>query len=354
MEELVRATDNGKPIPVMVESLHGVGKSEIIKQLADKWGKGFYDCRTSELSEGDILGFPRAGGEYMDYLPPKFVLDASRAPYVLLFDEFNRGTPEVFNALMRAGDSHMIGNVKLHEGTRIFAATNPEGQGNHVRRLDRPQKDRWWKCVLEPSSQEWLLWAEESGVNAMVVDYIRENPDDLDPPPYEKSSGYRGSSVSLLGGDDIEPSRRSWVRLSRVLDVRDEGDLRGIFPLAAGFVGHEKALSFESFCLHEGGRSPWKRFIVEGAIQSQEPTLEESIGITRSLERGAMGVNAGEDIKDHLALFIAGAKPENLSRVFAALRDPSFSLDNSIEILKRKIPQREQTVGEYIMNALKL
>ena len=62
---------------------------------------------------------------------------------------------------------------------------------------------------FRPTVQEWLLWAEQAGVDGRVRDFIRENPMWLDKDPDAKE----GADTGL----DKTPDRRGWKRVSDIL-----------------------------------------------------------------------------------------------------------------------------------------
>ena len=87
---------------ILIRGDHGIGKSEIVRQLADRSGKTLIDFRASTASEGDVLGFPnleltKTTGRACFALPSWYIR-ATEEPCILFLDEINRGLIGVQNS----------------------------------------------------------------------------------------------------------------------------------------------------------------------------------------------------------------------------------------------------------------
>jgi MoxR-like ATPase len=165
---------------------------------------------------------------------------ACKAPKVVLLDEYNRGTQEVINTAMQITLDRELNGWKLHPETRIYAAVNGTAEYT-VNELDPAQADRFWTIELEPTVEDWLNWAGTSGVDSVIIDFIRQHPGHL-----------RHNGQAEPG--KVYPSQRSWDRLDRSLkhakmapsDVAGNAP-DGFYPIALGFVGIEAALTLRDF-----------------------------------------------------------------------------------------------------------
>ena len=152
-------------ISIMVRGPHGVGKSQLFKQIADKLGLELIDRRLSQMTEGDLLGLPELTDGVTRFCPPDWYMAACKAPKVLLLDEYNRGTPEVIQTAMQITLDRELNGWKLHPETRIYAAINASADYN-VNELDFAQADRFWTIDLEPTVEDWLNWAKSASAEA--------------------------------------------------------------------------------------------------------------------------------------------------------------------------------------------
>ena len=80
---------------ILIRGDHGVGKSQLIHQLAAAKGKELIDVRASTMQEGDAVGYPnleaiKATGVATFALPSWYVR-ACKEGVILFLDELNRG-----------------------------------------------------------------------------------------------------------------------------------------------------------------------------------------------------------------------------------------------------------------------
>jgi len=230
-------------ISLMVRGPHGIGKSQIFRQVASILGFSdgdFIDRRLSQMTEGDLLGLPELTDGVTRFCPPDWFMAACKGPKALLLDEYNRATPEVLQTAMQITLDRELNGWKLHPETRVYAAVNASPEYS-VNELDPAQADRFWTIDLEPTVEDWIIWAQGAGVDDVMVDFIRQNPGHL-----------RHSGVIEPG--KVYPSQRSWDRLDRSLKkagislVDSAGSApEMLYPIALGFVGVEAAITLRDF-----------------------------------------------------------------------------------------------------------
>ena len=227
-------------ISLMVRGPHGIGKSQIFKQVADKLGLELVDRRLSQMTEGDLLGLPELTDGVTRFCPPDWFMDCCKNPRALLLDEYNRATPEVLQTAMQITLDRELNGHKLHPGTRIFAAVNASAEYS-VNELDPAQADRFWTIDLEPTVEDWLTWAVGAGVDSVIIDFIRQHPGHL---------RHKGQ----VEPGKVYPSQRSWDRMAQALRHSgvDLTEAAGnppafLYPVCLGFVGVEAAISLRDF-----------------------------------------------------------------------------------------------------------
>jgi len=189
---------------VLLRGNHGIGKSQVVRQVAKGFGLEVIDRRLSQMSEGDMVGLPSTDGEVTRFNPPDWYKNACKKPVALFLDELNRATPEVMQAAFQVVLDRELNGWKLHPQTRVYAAINASAAYS-VNEMDPALLDRFWSIDLTPDTQDWLAWAKESGaVHENVVSFIAGNEKWLDPPKNGEPTA-------------VSPSRRSWERLSKAL-----------------------------------------------------------------------------------------------------------------------------------------
>jgi len=223
--------------PVLVRGRHGIGKSTIVYQLADKMGLPVIERRASQMTEGDLLGLPKLTKNVTSWCPPEWLATACNEPVVLFLDEVDRATLEVRQGIFELCDSRKIAGNALHPDTLIFACVNGGEHGSQyqVGEMDPAELDRYTVFDVEPTVEDWLDWAT-GNVAQEIWDFINHNHGHL-----EHKGDYEPNKVY--------PSRRSWERLSKTLvGMGDEVESSSAtYQISQAFIGFEGAVAFNNF-----------------------------------------------------------------------------------------------------------
>ena len=223
--------------PLMLRGRHGIGKSELVYQIAESLGLPVVERRASQMTEGDLVGLPKTDGDVTSFCPPDWFADAGSRAVLLFLDEVDRAIPEVRQGIFELADSRKIFGNTLHPDTVLVAAVNGGEHGSQyqVGEMDPAELDRWTVFDVEPSTEDWLAWAKSNTVD-IIWDFINQNRSHL-----EHTDDFEPNKVY--------PSRRSWKRLNDCLASANMVDAHNptIFHLACGFVGFEAGVAFNDF-----------------------------------------------------------------------------------------------------------
>ena len=88
-------------LPVLLRGRHGIGKSQVVYQLAAAAGLPVVERRASQMTEGDLVGLPSVEGNRTSFNPPDWFKQACEEPVVLFLDEVDRATLEVRQGIFR-------------------------------------------------------------------------------------------------------------------------------------------------------------------------------------------------------------------------------------------------------------
>jgi len=228
--------------PIMIRGQHGVGKSQLVYQFAERVKLPVVERRASQMTEGDLVGLPIVKGDSTAWNPPDWYKQACSEPVVLFMDEIDRATTEVRQGFFQLADSRALNGHRLHEDTILFAAVNGGKHGSkyQVNDMDPAELDRWTVFDVEPTVEDWLTYASsENRVNPIIVDFIRHNHSHL-----ENKRDFEPGKVYA--------SRRSWERLSQTVNKANilgennyKSNLGLLFSIATGFVGFEAAVALK-------------------------------------------------------------------------------------------------------------
>lgn len=239
-------------LPVMVRGAHGIGKSEIVYQIGKAMGFEFIvEIRASQMTEGDTLGIPNVNiyklideksgmeKESTNFTSFEWLTRACVSPCLLFFDEIDRAVREVRQSLMQLVDSRKMANHVLHPDTIVVSAIN--GGNNQekydVNEMDPAELSRWFVFDLDPTVEEWIAWAKGNGVTKEIVSFISVHNKHLE-------------HTGKFEPNKVYPSRRSWVRFSKVLGVSDfvkSKNFDAILRLGMSIVGAEASLEFKQY-----------------------------------------------------------------------------------------------------------
>ena len=145
---------------VLLQGLHGTGKSTHIEQVAARLN---WPCvrvnLDGHISRGDLVGRDAVvlrEGQQVTEFQEGIVPWALQRPVALIFDEYDAGRPDVMFVLQRVlerdGRFTLLDQNRVltpHPGFRLFATANTLGLGNPsgmyqgAQRLNHAQLDRW-------------------------------------------------------------------------------------------------------------------------------------------------------------------------------------------------------------------
>ena len=252
--------------PVLLRGRHGVGKSQVVYQYAEKAELPVVERRASQMTEGDLVGLPSTDGNCTRFNPPDWYKAACDAPVLLFLDEVDRATSEVRQGIFELTDSRKLNGHSLHPDTIVFAAVNGGEHGDQyqVGEMDPAELDRWTVFDVEPSVEDWLDWAK-SRVSGPIWDFINQNRNHLE---------HEGE----FEPNKVYPSRRSWDRLNECLvsgNLIELGEASPVlFHLGSSFVGFEAAVALNDFISKYS-----KQVTVEDILDHGKIAMTEDFGI---------------------------------------------------------------------------
>jgi hypothetical protein len=217
-------------IPI-VHGKPGSGKSQIAQQCADVCGLPLRSYRAAQMDPTTIGGMmvPDMAAKLMLHFPDQ---SWPTTPVVMHFDELNRASVFVQNAVFELFDNRRIGDQALPDGTLMIVSVNGEQDGGGVVRMPQALNNRFIHYYLETSASQWTRWACDHGIHPIVIAYITNNPDDL----------HRYSPV-----EDCFPTPRTWEFVSDVLNKTPDLPVRHSLAVFCGTVGHKTGVDFQAF-----------------------------------------------------------------------------------------------------------
>ena len=220
-----------KKRPIFMWGPPGIGKSDIVKQIADEQERPVIDVRLPLWEPTDIKGIPyyNAQENTMSWAPPAELPHDKDSKAILFLDELNAAPPAVQAAAYQLILNRRVGTYVLPEGVSIIAAGNRETDKGVTYRMPAPLANRFVHLELRVDFDDWNQWATGNKVHKDVVGYLNFAKNDLY--DFDPKSASRAFATP-----------RSWSFVSEMLD--DHLSETVITDLVAGAVGEGLAVKF--------------------------------------------------------------------------------------------------------------
>jgi hypothetical protein len=225
-----------KKRPLFLWGPPGIGKSELVADIAQELGGYMIDLRLGQMEPTDIRGIPfynKDSGK-MDWAEPVDLPTqefASQYPIVVLFlDEMNSAAPSVQAAAYQLILNRRSGKYFLPDNVVMVAAGNRESDKGVTYRMPTPLANRFVHQEMKCDFTSWQEWAVNKNVHKDVVGYISYAKQDLY--DFDAKSASRAFATP-----------RSWTFVSELLEDEDSDD-DTLMNLIAGTVGEGLAVKF--------------------------------------------------------------------------------------------------------------
>jgi len=245
---------------VIVHGLHGIGKSQVIKQFAQENGMEFIDRRLSQIESGDLLGLPDVSGEVTKYKLPSWLPTDPKSRGILFLDEINRARRDVLQGVFQLVLDRQLGDYTLPKGWAVVSAINPNTDDYDVTNVfDEALMDRFLHIKLNPTAEEFLSFArKQKNVEMSFLDYLQINE--------EKLENSKLNTFTL----DRKPSRRSNMKAAELLATGLPEDL--IVEGVGGLIGITNVVAYMTW-LKENDVKP---FSGEEVVTSYDKIAEKA------------------------------------------------------------------------------
>ena len=214
-------------ITPLVSGKHGIGKSAMIKSIAEDINGVCITIEGGTLKEGEITGLPYQykdeNGKYKFRFLPYYAVDRIMSeekrlfeelggetssenalsgdenkysrnnisreeklellksgkvkPVIIFIDEINRTENSVYKELMNILLTRSVNGYEFPWWVFFVGAMNPSTQNSAyaTNEMDPAQLDRFLKIKVEDSPKEWLNYASKTGVDKSIIEFISTN-----------------------------------------------------------------------------------------------------------------------------------------------------------------------------------
>lgn len=225
--------------PLIIHGKPGVGKSAIVKQVAEELGIEFRDVRLAQMDAVDIRGLPSVNTEEhtMTWNIPDFFPRDPKSKGILFFDEISAADRSLQVSVYQIVLDRCLSDAyKVPDGWYICAAGNRIEDRAVAMSMSSALANRFMHVELTEDAEDWARWAINEGINPSVVGFIR----------------YRPEMLHHMDGENLEygwPSPRSWEKVSHMIDIMEKTNAKKtiIKKIVFGLVGPGAGAEFMEF-----------------------------------------------------------------------------------------------------------
>ena len=186
LERELTSTRDGHHTPVMLWGPPGIGKSQIVAQIAARHSVPVIDIRLSQMEPSDLRGIPFRTGDHVEWAVPAILPDAGRhGPDGILFlDEITSAPPSVSAAAYQLILDRRLGEYQVPPAWAIFAAGNRQGDRGVTYAMPAPLANRFSHFEVDTHLDDWVAWAYANGIDERIIAFLRFRPEllfDFDP-----------------------------------------------------------------------------------------------------------------------------------------------------------------------------
>lgn len=219
---------------VMLTGAPGLGKSQLIHQLAQELGWGLVDIRAARLDPVDTHGVPVPDMEKMKtvWLIPDMLPQVERDGEfgILFLDELSDAAKAIQSALYGLILEGRLGSYVLPKGWVIVAAGNRREDRAAAQQMSTALKNRFAHLEIVVDHESWVEYANQRGLAPVGVAFVR----------------FRPNLLHQMPKDDREMAFPTPRSIEAALDFADEpAEERQM--LIAATVGQTWAGEFEGF-----------------------------------------------------------------------------------------------------------
>lgn len=231
--------------PVMLHGSPGVGKSDVVRQIAKQRGIDLIDLRLSQLDPVDLRGVPSVDAKKRITLwnTPNFLPTEGKG--ILFLDEINSAAQATQAAAYQLVLDRKLGDYELPPGWAIIAAGNRSTDRAIVNQMSTALKNRFTHLNYEVNNDDWCDWALRSNIAVEVLGFIRFRPMLLNEFEQRNASKEEKERVQRLKDAQAFATPRSWEFLSKVVQQKPSSDVE--YELYTGVVGEGAAAEFMGY-----------------------------------------------------------------------------------------------------------
>lgn len=222
---------SGTRIPICIWGTHGIGKTELVRDIAEANGYDFAYIAPAQFEEmGDLIGMPAIVDTHTVFRAPDWV-PRTPGPGIFLIDDVNRADDRILRGILQLLQNFELISWKLPPQWQIVLTANPDGGDYSVTPMDDAMLTRMMHITMRFDARVWALWAEKNGVDPRGINFVLTYP--------EVAQGHRTTPRSLV---------QFFSSIQSIPDLKREAAL--VQMLADSCLDDETAVAFLAYVQH--------------------------------------------------------------------------------------------------------
>lgn len=231
-----------KQRPIFLVGPPGVGKTEIMAQVASEMGIGLLSYSMTHHTRQSALGLPiikhrEYDGKVYDiseYTMSEIIASVYEMMEktglrngILFLDEINCVSETLTPIMLQFLQYKVFGSHKVPEGWIVVTAGNPPEYNNSVHEFDIATWDRLKRIDVAPDLEVWKEYAYKNGVHPAIITYLEIKPQNF----YKIENTVDGRKFVTA---------RGWDDLSRIIKQYEKHDIKIDKNVVGQYLQNEK------------------------------------------------------------------------------------------------------------------
>lgn len=228
LKQLIESNDKiikngGLPVSVSVVGVHGIGKTTVIRELANDLNRDFFKLNLAQITEpSELIGFyakefelkkdgeenawvtenmiseyyklgwERTGRNRTTPCPPDWIVNLKENG-ILCLDDFSRGNQLLMQSVMEiCNEGTMIGWDLKDKKIQVILSENPDDGEYNVQSVDAAHSSRMAKFHMVWDAKDWAERAEKIGLDERLINFVLWKPELLE---NKKADGISASNA---------------------------------------------------------------------------------------------------------------------------------------------------------------